>query len=78
MKQRQMDLFTEYNRTKQDTVNFKEALMSGQLAGMVKEAVKGEKVSSPEKAHAGGICGWLRPAALCFRGSARIGIYIRV
>ncbi|MBU1389371.1 MAG: DNA repair protein RadC [Proteobacteria bacterium] len=45
MKSRQMDLFSE-GRVK--PVDFKEALMSGQLAGMVKEVVKGETVSNPE------------------------------
>ena len=46
MKTRQMDLFTEGKKTK--PVNFKEALFSGQLAGMVREAVKGETVSDPQ------------------------------
>lgn len=46
MKARQMDLFTEGKKTK--PVNFKEALFSGQLAEMVKEAVKGEAVANPE------------------------------
>lgn len=44
MRSRQMDLFAE---GKAKPVDFKEALMSGQLAGMVKEAVKGETVSNP-------------------------------
>ncbi|MBU2452700.1 MAG: JAB domain-containing protein, partial [Proteobacteria bacterium] len=45
MRSRQMDLFAE---GKAKPVDFKEALMSGQLAGMVKEAVKGETVSNPK------------------------------
>jgi DNA repair protein RadC len=42
----QMDLFSGTRTKKQ--VSFKDALISGTLAGMVNEAVRGETISNPE------------------------------
>ena len=42
----QMDLFSGTGTKKQ--VSFKDALISGKLAGMVNEVVKGEKISNPQ------------------------------
>ncbi|WP_022669485.1 JAB domain-containing protein [Desulfospira joergensenii] len=44
--QKTMNLFASTRNTRQ--VSFKEALLSGELAGMVNESVRGEEISSPE------------------------------